>query len=175
MSWQDNSSNEDGFKVYRWNGTIFAYLATVGVNQTSYTDNGLLCGQTYAYQVTAYNASGESSATSWINASTNACSVLPSVPSNPSPGDGATVDRTADTTFSWSTNGTSCDIHIWGGPNIDTNQTGVSCSSLHWGSQWPGSYQWQVTAHNSSGTAAGPTWHLNIRPYAPTNLNATTG
>ena len=50
----------------------------------------------------------------------------------------------------------------------------VSCSSFTLGQQWPGSYQWHVTAHDSYGTTTGPTWHFNVQPYAPSNLNAST-
>ena len=92
-------------------------------------------------------------------------------PSNPSPGDGTTLERTNDTTLSWSTNGTSCSIHIWGG-SIDINPTG-SCSSLALHAQRGGDYHWQVTASNSSGSVNGPTWGFKIKPYEPTNLSAT--
>ncbi len=122
------------------------------------------------------NGGTVSNSVTWVRVYSNSnCTVtLPTTPSNPNPPDNSTVGRTTDVTFSWSTSGTSCDIHIWGGPSINTTQTGVSCSSFHWGQQWPGSYQWQVTARNSSGTTTGPAWHLNIQPYSPTNLSAST-
>ena len=92
------------------------------------------------------------------------------VPSSPNPSDGTTLGRTNDTWLYWSTNGTSCSVHVWGG-SIDNTSEG--CSSLHLGSQRGGAYSWQVTASNSDGgSATGPEWHFNIRPYAPTNLNA---
>ena len=98
----------------------------------------------------------------------------PSTPSSPNPSDGSTLGRTTAITLYWSTNGTSCDISISGGPGTNINQNGVSCSSFTLGQQWPGSYQWHVTAHNSYGTTTGSTWHFNVQPYAPSNLNAST-
>jgi len=97
----------------------------------------------------------------------------PSTPSNPTPSDGATLERTNSPTLYWSTNGSSCDVHIWGG-NIDITPAG-NCSSLYLGGQYGGSYQWQVTARNSDGTTAGPAWHFYIRPYAPANVSASAG
>lgn len=73
LSWQDNSSNETGFRIYRWNGTTFAYLASVGANVTAYTDTGLLCANDYFYEVSAYNANGESPHTPWTMGTTSAC------------------------------------------------------------------------------------------------------
>ncbi len=95
--------------------------------------------------------------------------------SNPNPSDDSTVDRTTSITFYWSTSGASqCLVHIWGGPNYDSNLPWSSnCSSLFWGQQWPGAYQWQVFAKNSGGTTTGPVWHLYIKPYAPTSLSAS--
>ena len=62
VSWSDNSTNEDGFKIERKTGTTgtYAQIATVGVNVTSYTDSSLVDGATYCYQVRAYNSAGNS-------------------------------------------------------------------------------------------------------------------
>jgi PKD repeat protein len=98
----------------------------------------------------------------------------PTAPSSPSPEDGAIIERTADTTFYWNTDGTSCDFVKW---NWDWTQDvmliGVNCTSVHIGQQWPGAYQWRVTAHNSNGASDGPIWNFNVKPYAPTNLHVT--
>jgi titin len=171
IAW-DDTSNETGYKIYKWDWvSSFVYFDSVGANITSYTDNTLTCGSDAYYEVSAYNNAGESGQTGWVMGTTSACpSNPPSTPSSPNPSDGATLERTSDTTLYWSTDGTSCDIHIWGG-NIDITPSG-GCSSLHLGSQYGGSYQWQVTAHNSSGTTTGPTWHFNIKSYSPTNLSA---
>lgn len=92
-----------------------------------------------------------------------------STPSNPNPADNSTLARTSNTVLSWNTNGTSCTIHIWGG-SIDISPSN-NCSSLTLGNQRGGAYNWQVTASNTSGSASGPIWHFNVKPYAPATLS----
>jgi hypothetical protein len=51
LSWRDNSSDEQGFKIERraaLSGT-WAQIATVGANVTSYHDTGLTPGISYSY------------------------------------------------------------------------------------------------------------------------------
>lgn len=63
VSWQDNSSNEDEFVIYR-DGSEHD---TVGANVTEYDDTGLTSGTEYSYRVSARNESGESSKTSSVS------------------------------------------------------------------------------------------------------------
>jgi Divergent InlB B-repeat domain/FG-GAP-like repeat len=65
LAWNDNSNNEDGFKIERKTGTngTFAQIATVGANVTSYPDVGLADGVTYCYRVRAFNSAGNSAYT----------------------------------------------------------------------------------------------------------------
>src|SRR5262245_53342157 len=62
LTWTDNSTNEDGFKIERKTGSngTYAQVATVGVNVTTYTDSSLTDGITYCYQVLAFNSTGDS-------------------------------------------------------------------------------------------------------------------
>ena len=62
LSWSDNSTNEEGFRIERRTGTTgtYAEIAAVGVNAASYTDVNLANGTTYCYRVRAYNAGGAS-------------------------------------------------------------------------------------------------------------------
>ncbi len=62
LSWTDNSSNEDGFKIEVDEGDTgsFVYLDTVGEDVTSYPDTGLTEGVAYCYRVYAYNTYGDS-------------------------------------------------------------------------------------------------------------------
>lgn len=83
LAWNDNSGNENGFRVYRWGGTDWQNIGTVGSNATSYTDASLSCGVTYYYQVGAYNDSGETwNIGGYLTTQTSACPTAPSTPEN---------------------------------------------------------------------------------------------
>lgn len=77
LHWRDASYDEQGFNIYkwRWNGMFwdFVYLTSVGVNDTSFSDTGLACEADYYYTVSAFNAVGESSQSSWAKGTTGAC------------------------------------------------------------------------------------------------------
>lgn len=95
----------------------------------------------------------------------------PSVPSNPSPSDNATLERTSNIVLSWSVDAANCAVHVWGA-GVDINPKG-NCSSFALGNQHGGSYNWQVTATNPISSTQGPVWHFNVKPYEPTNLSAS--
>lgn len=63
VSWDDNSTNEEGFKIYRStlsNGN-YKLIHTSEEDSTSYEDTGLFPNTTYYYKIVAYNAGGEAS------------------------------------------------------------------------------------------------------------------
>ncbi|MBK9317106.1 MAG: PQQ-dependent sugar dehydrogenase [Acidobacteria bacterium] len=61
LSWNDNSTNETGFKIERsTNGVSFSQIATVGANVRTYANTGLKQNTRYYYRVRAYNSSGDS-------------------------------------------------------------------------------------------------------------------
>lgn len=58
LTWKDNSNNEDGFKIYQKvadSEDTPALIATVGVNETTYTDYLLDASTVYEYSVIAFN------------------------------------------------------------------------------------------------------------------------
>jgi hypothetical protein len=61
LTWTDNSTNEDGFKIERksTNG-IYNEIGSVGLNISSFTDSSLSPGSTYVYRVLSYNKGGKS-------------------------------------------------------------------------------------------------------------------
>ena len=62
LTWQDNSANEDGFRVERRTGTAaFAQIATAAANATSYSDTTATGGVAYDYRVEAFGPGGTSS------------------------------------------------------------------------------------------------------------------
>ncbi|HET6575955.1 MAG TPA: fibronectin type III domain-containing protein, partial [Fimbriiglobus sp.] len=61
LSWQDNSGNEDGFRIERsTDGFNFTPVGTADANATSYTVTGLAADTTYYFHVQAVNGGGAS-------------------------------------------------------------------------------------------------------------------
>lgn len=62
LSWTDNSSSEEGFKIERKaSDGVFVSIATVAPNTTTFTDTGLQQSTSYTYRVKAFNSiAGES-------------------------------------------------------------------------------------------------------------------
>jgi len=98
LSWQDNSTSETGFRVYR-DATL---IDSVGANVTGYSDEGLSEGREYCYRVSAYNSSDESTKSNQACASTSGGTGLTmsfssgnwhlmSIPLSPDPADCSSV------------------------------------------------------------------------------------
>jgi len=62
LSWTDNSSNEQGFRIERAPGgtTNFVEITTVGANVSTYQNTSLSSSTSYTYRVRAYNGSSNS-------------------------------------------------------------------------------------------------------------------
>lgn len=63
LTWTDNSTNEDGFRIERAPGSCtgtFAQIAQVGPNVQTFTDTGLPEGTDFCWRLKAYNTQGES-------------------------------------------------------------------------------------------------------------------
>jgi serine protease len=83
LTWQDNSSDETGFKIERCQGancTNFAQLATVGANVTTYNNTGVAANTSYSYRVRGLKNGTESAPSNVATISTGGagCSVLSS-------------------------------------------------------------------------------------------------
>ena len=72
LVWQDNSDNEDGFRIRRKDGASGAYtqIAVTGPDVTVYSDTSLSAGTVYYYQVRAYNGDGSSSYSNEVSVTT---------------------------------------------------------------------------------------------------------
>jgi len=78
LSWIDNSSNENGFKIERKTGSGGSYslINTTSSNTTSYSNTGLSANTTYYYRVYAYNSNGNSGYSNEVNATTQSSALL---------------------------------------------------------------------------------------------------
>jgi Fibronectin type III domain/Abnormal spindle-like microcephaly-assoc'd, ASPM-SPD-2-Hydin len=80
LTWQDNSTDEQGFRVERsLDGQNFGELVTLGPNTQSYNDTGLTPQTTYFYRVFAFNNFGNS-APSNVAADTTPEPPVPHIP-----------------------------------------------------------------------------------------------
>ena len=62
LKWADNSSDENGFKVYKnIDSAGFSLLATLGVNANTYVDTPITPGHSYGYKVVSYYTAGGTS------------------------------------------------------------------------------------------------------------------
>ncbi len=94
LNWQDNSNNEQGFKIERAVDSIlpikivtadaiggYKQIATVAANVNSYIDSGLQESTTYEYRIRSYNSAGSSSYSNTVSiitlsTCTNECSPI---------------------------------------------------------------------------------------------------
>ncbi|MGH7452950.1 MAG: fibronectin type III domain-containing protein, partial [bacterium] len=62
LSWTDDASDEDGFKIERKQGAAGTYtkIRTTSADASRYADTGLAEGTQYFHRVSVYNASGNS-------------------------------------------------------------------------------------------------------------------
>jgi fibronectin type III domain protein len=73
LTWTDNASTEDGYKIERCAGascTDFTHFTTVGRNTTSFPDGGLSAGTSYSYRVQGSNDAGNSAYSNTASATT---------------------------------------------------------------------------------------------------------
>jgi uncharacterized repeat protein (TIGR02543 family) len=71
LTWQDNSDNENGFKIeQRRLGSNYTTVATLGPNVTTYIRSSLSSKTTYYFRIRAYNGAGYSSYSNEISITT---------------------------------------------------------------------------------------------------------
>ncbi len=182
LSWQDNSNNEDGFKIERKTGAgSFVQIDQVGPNQTTYSNTGLTASTTYTYRVRAFNSAGNSGYSNEASATTLSIPQPPAAPSNLA----ATAVSSSQINLTWQDNSNNEDgfkierktgagsfVQIdQVGPNQTTySNTGLTASTT---------YTYRVRAFNSAGNsgysneASATTLSIPQPPVTPSNLAAT--
>jgi hypothetical protein len=152
LSWADNSSFEDGFKIERWNGGSYVLINTVGPNVTSYADSGLSHSTTYSYRVRAYNSGGDSGYTNESSATT-----LPPPPSPPS-NLAASGVSSSEINLSWTDNSNleqGFNIERWnGGSYVQVGAVGANVTTYTDSGLFPSTtYSYRVRAFTSGGNS----------------------
>ena len=183
LSWEDNSNNEEGFKIERKKEADETYseIAVVGRDVSTYSDVGLNGGTTYIYRVRAYYGSVYSVYSNETRATT--VNSLPNTPSNPTPADNA-ADQPTNTQLSWQGDdpdtGDTVTYDVYFGANSnpplvfeDQSETTYNPGTL----EYHKFYYWKVVATDSHGdSVSGPIWSfvttIEPAPAAPTNLSA---
>lgn len=157
ICWQDNSNNEDGFKIYR-NGS---YIGGVGANVTCYDDNTASPGVTYSYCVKAYNECDESS-----QSCDNGIRLAPpAAPSLSSPSNGA-IDQSVPVYLDWyEVSGVdNYQVMVDSNSSFSSPQIDETTSSSYYnatGLDIATTYYWRVRAHNICDWGAwSAKWHF---------------
>lgn len=153
LTWTDNSTNEDGFKIEQSLNSQFGpwtQIATTTADVVSYSDTGLTADQTYYYRVRAFNTAGNSgysntdyaityssapSAPSGLNATASSTSIMLAWTDNSANEDSFEVER--QTATSWILIATK-------GINVTTHTDGPLS---------PGTYTYRVRAVNIIGAS----------------------
>jgi chitodextrinase len=103
LNWQDNSSNEDGFRIVIKNmSSLVVTLPTVAANITSFTLTGLSPSTTYIFELKSYNSAGESGQYVLVDYTTDAAESEP-VPPAPSGVTAAAVSG-SEISLAWTDN-----------------------------------------------------------------------
>ena len=103
ISWTDNSTNEDGFKIERKTGLsgVYAEVKTLPADAASWSDTGLGDSTVYYYKIRGYNAVGNSGYSNEASVTTPAVGqTAPVAPSNLQ----ATAVSSSQINLSWTDN-----------------------------------------------------------------------
>ena len=107
LRWQDNSVNETSFEIFRGSSSTgpFTQVATVGTDVITYSDAGVVAGETYFYQVRATNAGSNSDFSQVVSAIAYSYSILVNLsgttsPVSPTPWNNTAISPDAGVEFS---------------------------------------------------------------------------
>ncbi len=176
LVWDDNSSDESGFRIERADtGGSFAVVATVSTNTTGWVDNGVISGTTYMYRICAYNEAGDSPFSNVVSNASGASTIVVSTqPASP-----PSVLAGTNTSFTAVAYGSPVPTIQW---QVSTN-SGTTWANLSEVSPYSGTnastlaitsvpvvfdrYQYRAVFTNGLNTAISNSGVLTMAPYAP--------
>ena len=176
INWQDNSSNEDGFKIERSldGGATWTEIDTVGADEVSYSNTGLTANTEYCYRVRAYNTGGDTPSNE-VCATTD--SNVPVEPTLVFPANGESeVETSLTLTWMASTGAASYGLQVSLTSNFSSTIYNVTITTT----SYPLSnlaenttYYWQVNASNSGGGTSGYSSPFNFSTVSTVTLSNT--
>ncbi len=148
LTWDDESDNEDGFKIERKkSGGSYTQIATVGKNVTSYTNKGLEAGTRYYYRVRAYNKEGNSPYSNEASAVTDE-----DVPEAPEDLEAVSISS-SEIKLTWDDESDNED-----GFKIERKKSGGSYTQI-------ATVGKNVTSYTNKGLEAGTRYYYRVRAY----------
>lgn len=182
VSWQDNSTNESGFELYRSTAGVsgaFALLATSGAGVTSHSDGGLTSATQYCYKVRAFRRTGSKTTFSAYSATACATTPAPPTPTAPSVAEAVPVGGTIIAVH-WTDNSTNEDGFRLERSTDDgaswfiVGETNADGRSI-WDDGRTTEQQvcYRVIAFNSVGDSPSSNTDCTAPPAGPTGLTAT--
>ena len=170
LCWQENTENEISFSIERSENdtSSFVEIATVNVNDTSYSDTGLSPVTTYYYRVRAYNGQVYSIYTNYAKAKTLYADGSPLEAENPTPADNAS-DISIIATLRWIAGAGATSHNVYFGttnpPEFRGTQTGTEYDPH--GLMDSTIYYWRIDEVNNAGTTAGHLWSFVTEAFTP--------
>jgi fibronectin type 3 domain-containing protein len=167
LTWQDNATNEDGYKVFRKTGTAgtFTLVATLPTDSTRFDDTKASPGTVCTYNVQAFNLAGFS------NLASLGVTTVTTAPTQPLavPGDGRGV-------LTWTASPAAASYNVYrsitsGGEGTTPLQMGVIGTSYTDSGLTDGAaYFYEITAVDAGGESA-PSQEVSASPIdAPLTL-----
>ena len=139
FNWSSGGGNTNGFWIYRWNGSSWVSIATVGSSSRSYTNSGLSSGTTYYYTLCGYNSAYATCADGYATGTTSSSGYGDVIVDDQSSG---FVRNSNDNPMGlyWHEYSSGYNNHYW---YTLTNQSGVDDRAM-WTPNLPAAGNWEV-------------------------------